>query len=54
MRELFSVLDQYDASNVHRVLLDAPYTSEGSAAGQSVVFPNWGLILPLVHQSFPQ
>jgi LCP family protein required for cell wall assembly len=54
MRELFSVLDQYDASGVHRVLLDPPYTSEGFADGQSVVFPNWGLILPLVHQSFPQ
>ena len=54
MRELFAVLDQYNASGVHRVLLDTPYTSEGFADGQSVVFPNWGLILPLVHQSFPQ
>ena len=54
MRELFSVLDQYDGSGVHHVLLDAPYTSAGYAGGQSVVFANWGLILPLVHQSFPQ
>jgi anionic cell wall polymer biosynthesis LytR-Cps2A-Psr (LCP) family protein len=54
MRELFSVLDQYNGSGLHRVLLDAPYTSEGFAGGQSVVFANWGLILPLVHQSFPQ
>lgn len=54
MRELFLVLDQYDASQVHRVLLDAPYTSDGVAGGQSVIFANWGLILPLVHQSFPQ
>jgi hypothetical protein len=54
MRELFSVLDQYDGSRIHRVLLGAPYTSEGFADGQSVVFANWGLILPLVHQSFPQ
>jgi len=54
MRELFSVLDQYDPSSTHRVLLDAPYTSEGWADGQSVLFANWSLILPLVHHSFPQ
>ena len=54
MRELFAVLEQYDPSGVHRVILDAPYTSEGWAGGQSVVFPNWSRILPLVHQSFPQ
>ena len=54
MRQLYSVLDQYGGSNIHRVILDTPYTSEGWAAGQSVVFPNWGQILPLVHQSFPQ
>jgi LCP family protein required for cell wall assembly len=54
MRQLLSVLDQYDSGGVHRVILDAPYTSEGWAAGQSVVFPDWSRILPLVHQSFPQ
>lgn len=54
MRQLYSVLDQYSGSNIHRILLDAPYTSEGWAAGQSVVFPDWKQILPLVHQSFPQ
>jgi LCP family protein required for cell wall assembly len=54
MRELFSVLDHYNASGVHRVLLNAPYTSEGFASGQSVVFADWGLVLPLVHESFPR
>ncbi len=54
MRQLFSVLDQYNAGSVRRVLLGPPYTSEGWASGQSVVFPDWGQILPLVHQSFPQ
>jgi LCP family protein required for cell wall assembly len=54
MRELFSVLDQYDSSGVHRIILGAPYTSDGWAGGQSVVFPDWSQILPVVHQSFPQ
>jgi LCP family protein required for cell wall assembly len=54
MRQLYSVLDQYQPSNIHRIILDSPYTSEGWADGQSVVFPDWGQILPLVHQSFPQ
>ncbi len=53
MRSLFSVLDEYDGTNVHRVILGPPYTSEGWAAGQSVVFPNWGAILPVVRQSYP-
>jgi LCP family protein required for cell wall assembly len=53
MRQLFSVLGQYNGSNVKRVLLVPPYTSEGWADGQSVVFPDWGAILPVVQQSFP-
>jgi len=53
MRQLFSVLDQYDAAGVHRILLGPPYTSEGFAYGQSVVFPDWNAILPVVRQSFP-
>jgi LCP family protein required for cell wall assembly len=53
MRLLFSLGGDFTTSNIHRVLLLPPYTSEGYAAGQSVVFPNWSQILPLVHQSFP-
>jgi len=38
---------------VKRIVLVPPYTSEGWAYDQSVVFPNWGAILPVVRQSFP-
>jgi len=54
MRQLFSVLDQYNTGSLQRVLLGPPYTSDGWAGGQSVVLPDWRQILPLVHQSFPQ
>ncbi|HSS95030.1 MAG TPA: LCP family protein [Candidatus Dormibacteraeota bacterium] len=53
MRQLFSIGGDFTSANVHRVVLLPPYTSEGFAGGQSVVFPNWGQILPVVHQSFP-
>ena len=53
MRALFSVLGQYNGSAIHRILLGPPYTSEGWADGQSVVFPDWDRILPAVQQSFP-
>jgi LCP family protein required for cell wall assembly len=53
LRSLLSVASDFDTANVHRVVLLPPYTSLGWAAGQSVVFPDWGQILPLVHQSFP-
>ena len=54
VRSLFSVLNQYGSTGIHRVLLGPPYTSEGWAGDQSVVFPDWGQILPMVHQSFPE
>ena len=53
LRALFSIASDFNSSNVHRVVLVPPYTSEGWADGQSVVFPDWGQILPVVHQSFP-
>jgi LCP family protein required for cell wall assembly len=53
LRALMSIANDFDGSNVHRVILLPPYTSLGWAAGQSVVFPDWGQILPLVHQSYP-
>lgn len=53
MRSLMSVANQFDGPNVHRVVLVPPYTSEGYVEGQSVVFPDWAQILPLVHQTFP-
>ncbi|TMD19560.1 MAG: LytR family transcriptional regulator [Chloroflexi bacterium] len=53
-RQLYSVLDQFDSAHIKRILLGAPYTSEGWAGDQSVVYPNWGQILPLVSQYFAQ
>ena len=53
MRQLYSVLSEYDASKVKRIVLVPPYTSEGWADGQSVVFPDWNAILPIVRQTFP-
>jgi LCP family protein required for cell wall assembly len=50
---LLAAANDFNSSNTHRVVLVPPYTSEGWAAGQSVVYPNWNQILPLVHQSFP-
>src|SRR5437879_3121880 len=52
MRQLFSMAGDFNGPNVHRLILLPPYTSEGFAGGQDVIFPNWGQILPLVHQSF--
>jgi LCP family protein required for cell wall assembly len=40
-------------SNVQQVVLTPPYTSGQDIGGQSVLVPNWTLILPLVHQYFP-
>ncbi|HEV2139867.1 MAG TPA: LCP family protein [Candidatus Dormibacteraeota bacterium] len=53
LRALMSIASDFNSRNVHRIVLLAPYTSEGWADGQSVVFPDWAQILPLVHQTFP-
>lgn len=53
-RSLFSILDQYDSSHIKRIILGPPYTSEGWAGDQSVVFPDWSQIRPVVTQNFPQ
>jgi LCP family protein required for cell wall assembly len=53
LRALMSIARDFNSQNIHRIVLLPPYTSEGWAAGQSVVFPDWGQILPLVHQTFP-
>ncbi|HSS61204.1 MAG TPA: LCP family protein [Candidatus Limnocylindrales bacterium] len=53
LRALLSTAGDFNGASVQRVVLVPPYTSEGLAAGQSVVFPDWGRIQPLVHQSFP-
>jgi hypothetical protein len=53
LRPLLAIARDFNGSNIHRVVLVPPYTSEGFTAGQSVVFPEWGQILPLVHETFP-
>lgn len=52
MRALMSIANDYNGSNIHRLVLVPPYTSEGWAYGQSVVFPDWDQILPLVEKNF--
>jgi len=53
-RQLYSVMGQLDSAHIKRIVLGPPYTAEGWAADQLVVFPSWGQILPLVSQYFPQ
>jgi len=53
MRQVMAIAKDFDGSGIHRIVLVPPYTSDGFAAGQSVVIPDWSAILPLVHQSFP-
>ena len=53
IRSLMSIANEFNGPNVHRVVLVPPYTSEGWAGGQSVVFADWRQVLPLVHQAFP-
>jgi hypothetical protein len=52
LRALLAIPD-FDPAHTHRIVLLPPYTTEGNAAGQDVLFPDWAQILPLVHQSFP-
>jgi LCP family protein required for cell wall assembly len=53
LRALLAIANEFDGNNIHRIVLVPPFTAEGYAAGQDVLFPNWGEILPAVHQSFP-
>ena len=53
LRALLSIANNFNGSNIQRTVLVPPYTSQGFAAGQDVVFPDWNQILPLVHKTFP-
>ena len=53
LRQLVGLAGQFGGPNINRVVLVPPYTSESLIAGQDVVLPNWAVILPLVHKSFP-
>lgn len=53
LRALISIANDFSGPNVHRIVLLPPFTSLGWAGAQSVVLPDWGQILPLVHQTYP-
>lgn len=53
LRALMSIASGYNGSNIRRIVLVPPYTSEGWAGGQSVVFPDWNEIRPMVQKYFP-
>jgi LCP family protein required for cell wall assembly len=53
IRQLMAVADDFDGAGVRQFVLLPPYTTESVIAGQDVVIPNWGQILPLAHQYFP-
>jgi LCP family protein required for cell wall assembly len=53
IRELLPLASRIPLESVKQEVLLPPYTSEGKAAGQDVVYPNWGEILPLVRETFP-
>jgi LCP family protein required for cell wall assembly len=53
VRQLLAVANDFDGGGVRRIVLVPPFTSEGVIAGQDVVIPNWGQILPLAAQYFP-
>ena len=52
--DLVTFASGFDPDVIQQVVLLPPYTHGGATVGdQSVVSPNWNLILPLVHQYFP-
>lgn len=51
--ELLPLASGIDPGNVRRILLLPPYTSGAMVGDQDVLLPDWGRILPLVHQYFP-
>ena len=53
LRQLLGMASAFDPSRVRSVVLLPPYTESAVVGGADVLIPNWALILPLVHQSFP-
>jgi LCP family protein required for cell wall assembly len=53
MRQLLAVAGQFGGPGINRVVLIPPYTTEAHVANQDVILPNWGLIRPFVHKTFP-
>ncbi len=54
IRSLLGVAGGFDPANIKQIVLLPPtYTSYGFVGAQSVVFPNWSKIRPLVQANFP-
>jgi LCP family protein required for cell wall assembly len=53
IRELLPIAKDFNPAGIHQVFLPPPYTAARTIEGQDALQPNWSLILPLVHQSFP-
>ncbi len=51
--DLLPVAGNVSLGNVQQVVLLPPYTQAQTIGSQSVLRPDWDLILPLVHQYFP-
>jgi LCP family protein required for cell wall assembly len=51
--DLLPIAGNVSLSHVQQVVLQPPYSSSQTIDSQSVVVPNWNLILPLVHKYFP-
>jgi LCP family protein required for cell wall assembly len=52
--DLLPIAGNVSLSNVQQVVLQPPYSFSQTIGSQSVVVPNWNLILPLVHKYFPK
>ncbi|MDQ6847078.1 MAG: LCP family protein [Candidatus Dormibacteraeota bacterium] len=52
--DLLPIAGNVSLSNVQQVVLQPPYSVSQFVGSQSVVVPNWDLILPLVRKYFPQ
>jgi LCP family protein required for cell wall assembly len=53
MPQLLALAPQLDGPGINRLVLVPPYTSETQIGAQDVVMPEWQLILPLVHKTYP-
>jgi LCP family protein required for cell wall assembly len=54
VRDLIPIANQVGSDNIRQIILLPPYTGSSSLDnGQSILIPNWSLILPLVREVFP-
>jgi LCP family protein required for cell wall assembly len=53
IRSLLGLVGEFGGSGIKQTVLLPPYTSSATIGDQEVIVPDWNLILPLVHQTFP-